>query len=446
MNSLNKLASAFILVTMMMGPYSHAAEVSLPVISSPVILSEGTQTFLSKDQIAELTPWATDSKASLQELLDNLEEKSSADKIELITTEFETILSNSAHKRSELFMRYSLTRALALIQMIKNETGSEVVGGNDLQLRILVSSAKMAIKYYDADMTFLNKKQQSSFAIFGVEYFNFLTYLNKSVIDSSVQYAIQKTSLEWLQWDLYRDLDNTKYAGDIVRINSFLTSLPSGKVSDKDALNLIKQMKKLATKLDVLTASKNEAEETLALKTQLRVEQDTYGGYEENGKTVPAILGAGSLVEVVDKEKFQIYDYHVEVRVISSAKIEAKSTPVGAIVKVPYMNLKPAFNSNSNSTAFGQTYTALYNGLIVKSNCGTVKKFGYRDVAFVGAGSTIQVLDAKPIRYTSHLFIIMDPNFVKVKILNARIGVPGQDAPTGCVGYVSVSELRRDIF
>jgi hypothetical protein len=49
-----------------------ADEVNLPVVKKPAILNEGTQSTLSADQIAELMPWAKDTKFFLVDLLDNI--------------------------------------------------------------------------------------------------------------------------------------------------------------------------------------------------------------------------------------------------------------------------------------------------------------------------------------------------------------------------------------
>jgi hypothetical protein len=88
----------------------------------------------------------------------------------------------------------------------------------------------MAIAYYDTDMANLKTPaKQSSFITFGMEYFAFLTELNKSIFDASAQYLIERTALEWFQWDLYRDLNNKMYAPQIVKINNSLKTFSLNK-------------------------------------------------------------------------------------------------------------------------------------------------------------------------------------------------------------------------
>jgi hypothetical protein len=109
----------------------------------------------------------------------------------------------------------------------------------------------MALKYYDTDKAILAKKTTAPFVIFGLDYFSFLTELNKSIFDASAQYAVERTSLEWLQWDLYRDLNNAAYAPQIVKINNSLKIFPNKKLTDAQSIASIRQMKAVAQQLKV---------------------------------------------------------------------------------------------------------------------------------------------------------------------------------------------------
>lgn len=228
---------------------SFAEEVYLPTITKPASLQEGTQTQLTDSQIAELLPWAKDSKMFLVDLIDSVSGLTMEDKIERLEYGIKQVVSESAPKHSELLMRYVLNRALVLKETLSNEMDASVVGTVDTKYRVLISSIKMAIEYYETDMNTLSKKSAPDFYTFGADYFDFLSELNKSIFDASAQYSIQRTSLEWLQWDLYRDLNNARHAPIIVKINNSLKMLPAGKQSDFQYIKNIQQLKKISNQI-----------------------------------------------------------------------------------------------------------------------------------------------------------------------------------------------------
>lgn len=243
-----------------------AEEISLPVISKPSILEEGTQRELSKAQIAELLPWAKDSKLFLVDLLENIQGLTIQDKIDRLAEGLATVVGESASKNSELLMRYALNRGLVLNNILASEMSADAVGTADARLRVLKSSIEIALKYYETDMAILQKRTTAPYVIFGLDYFEFLSELNKSIFDASAQYTIQRTALEWLQWDLYRDLNNASYAPQIVKINNGLKSFPIKKITDSQAIANIRLMKKIAQQLNVRsTLQKLEEEKRLSL-------------------------------------------------------------------------------------------------------------------------------------------------------------------------------------
>lgn len=240
-------------------------EMTLPVITKPAILEEGTQRELSASQVAELLPWAKDSKIFLSDLLDNVQTLAPSDKVDHLVEGIKSVVGESAPKNSELLMRYALNRGLVINDILIREVEANSVGMVDVQLRVLKASILMAIKYYDQDMEVMSKKAKTSFAAFGLDYYDFLSELNKSVFDASAQYNIQRTALEFLQWDLYRDLNNTTYANQIVKINNGLKTFPTKKLTDSQSIALIRQMKSLAKQLKVtreapLVAAKSSQE------------------------------------------------------------------------------------------------------------------------------------------------------------------------------------------
>lgn len=240
-----------LIMTMSFSSVIYAEEVALPVITKPAILQEGTQRDLTVAQIAELLPWAKNSKSLLIDLVESTQALSTDDKIERLFEGVKSVVGESAPKNSELLMRYTLNRSLILVETLNKEMDPAAVGSADVKIRVLKLSIAMALKCFDADMANLTNQKALPFATFGVDYFNFLTELNKSIFDASSQYQIQRTSLEWLQWDLYRDLNNASYAPQIVKINNSLKIFPAKKLTDSSAIKYIKQMKQITQQLDL---------------------------------------------------------------------------------------------------------------------------------------------------------------------------------------------------
>lgn len=259
-----------------------ADEISLPVISKPTVLQEGTQRELSAAQIADLLPWAKDSKVFLLDLLENIQELSTQDKIDKLVDGIKSVVGESAPKNSEMLMRYSLNRGLVVNSILSAEIEADVIGSQDVKLRVLVSSIQMAIKNYDADMLTLSKKGPTSFVLYGLDYFSFLTELNKSIFDASAQYQIQKTALEWLQWDLYRDLNNTSYASQIVKINNSLKSIPNKKLSDAQYISNIRLMKKTIQQLTVSETYNRLVKEQR--NAEIEAEKERTGNYRSDAE------------------------------------------------------------------------------------------------------------------------------------------------------------------
>jgi hypothetical protein len=224
---------------------TRADEVVMPVISTPAALQEGLQRVLSQEQIAELLPWAKDSKIFMRDLIDGLENYNSEEKIEKLLDGIKYIVVESAPKNSELLMRYALNRGLALYDILDKEASVDAVGTTDAKLRVLIQSIKMAYKYADQDIISMTQKKPQDFASFGIDYFSFVCELNKTIIDASAQYLILRTSLEYLQWDLYRDLSNKEFSNHIVKINNALKRLPNKSLKDSSAISSMREMKRI---------------------------------------------------------------------------------------------------------------------------------------------------------------------------------------------------------
>ncbi|MBI2606435.1 MAG: hypothetical protein HYW49_10180 [Deltaproteobacteria bacterium] len=219
---------------------STAFAQQVPQIAPPAGFSEGTETKLTDVQIVDLVPWAKNSKRDLEELLLDADTIGSpVTKKQVLLKGIQNLVLQSQPLKSELLMRYVLNRALVVNTEIENEAiapngGKAPTGIVDQQIRLLTLSAKMAVKYFESDLAFLNgavtKKDVNlvtlPYAKFGLEYAEFLMNLNNSITDASAQYNIGVIALGLLQWDLYRDQNKVAFADSITKINSFLKTLP----------------------------------------------------------------------------------------------------------------------------------------------------------------------------------------------------------------------------
>lgn len=278
MKMTSALTTLMLLTSLCFSSFVSAEDVAIPVVNKPAALQEGTQRELSADQVAELLPWAKNSKSLLGDMVNGLDGLSTTDKIERLELGIKSAVNESAPKNTELLMRYVLNRALVVNDILKVEMSEDSVGTSDTKLRVLLTSVNMAIKYYDLDEKVLSKKAVIPFAKFGQDYFIFLNELNKSIFDASASYAIQKTALQWLQWDLYRDLNNTSYAPQIVKLNNGLKLLPEKKLSDAQSLNYIRQMKLLASQLSLAEIKVDYPimDATNLLKSNIRACQESF--------------------------------------------------------------------------------------------------------------------------------------------------------------------------
>jgi hypothetical protein len=242
----------------------HAEDISLPIINKPKILNEGTETVLSETQIKELLPWAKNTKQSLLDLLESIQNLQSEDKVSRLTSGIEDAVGESSPKNSELLMRYTLNRALVVKKILDDEMDAHSVGSVDVKLRVLIASINLSLKYFDSDVSTLSKKASIPFATYGSDYFDFLTELNKSIFDASAQYKIERIALEWLSWDLSRDLNSATFAPKIFKIYNNLKYYPDRKITDIEAVKLIRDMKKLSNSVDVHYEEKKLEKERIA--------------------------------------------------------------------------------------------------------------------------------------------------------------------------------------
>ena len=265
-----KSINIFCLLALLVTSSLRAEEINMPQIEKPSVLNEGTQTELTVGQIAEILPWAKNSKLFLTDLLDNIHSLNTEDKIDSLAQGIKQVVEESNLKNSELFMRYILNRGLVIVQNLDREVEKDSVGSSDVKLRTLMMTIKMAIKYSELDLAKLtNSKMVMPFAKFGITYFTFLNELNKSVFDASAQYALSKISLEWLQWDLYRDVKNTNYAPQILKINNFVKGLPTRKLTDAQSISYIRQIRNTIKQLNLSVEDSEKEIEKARTKDEL---------------------------------------------------------------------------------------------------------------------------------------------------------------------------------
>ncbi len=271
----NKIAALVLLSSFCMPNTILAQELNLPTIIKPSVLEEGTERILTQSQVDELLPWAKNSKNFLEDLVENVQAFPMADKVERLLDGIRSVVSDSGSKNSELFMRYILNRSLVINEILSTEIEADAVGSNDIKARSLILSINMAIKFYEKDLEKLqNSKVVSPYASFGKEYFSFLKELNKSVFDASAQYNLERISLEWLQWDLYRDLNNTAYASQIVKINNSLKIFPTTKLKDSQYINYVRQIRKISEGLNIVIKEIRVEEPKVQLFTKQELEEE----------------------------------------------------------------------------------------------------------------------------------------------------------------------------
>lgn len=335
---MKKFTIIAILTSMLFSTFLKAEDVQIVVVKKPSALEEGTQRDLSPAQIAELLPWAKDSKSMLSDLLENIQGLGAADKVNRMVGGIQQIVGESAPKNSELFMRYVLNRALVLNEMLDKEIDADAVGAIDVKSRVLVLSIKMAIKYYDIDNAKLaDQKAVSPFASFGKEYFYFLKELNKSIFDASAQYKIERTSLEWLQWDLYRDLDNASYAAIIIKINNALRIFPSTKLTDSQSIDYIKQVRRVSAGLNLnkIANIKNPLYQDKA-GIELLVGSNVITNDEKNLGTVTSVSYDGTIsVKLLDAGEVDYKGSQLSVEVSSLGKFSQGTKIKGKSYEIP---------------------------------------------------------------------------------------------------------------
>ncbi len=246
----NKIFFFFVALFLVLGMNTLYAQ-NLPNIEIPNYgLKEETRT-LTESEIAELKLYAKDIKLDLQELLDQSSQRPPSEAPDYLQSEMKKIVSNY-QERANSFVRYTINRSLVLTQIINEEVEANDNMKDNVQLRLLRQSLKMAVLYSDFDFSRYNEFELKTYARFGADYYSLLVELSKSLVDASAQYKIMIASLEFLQWDLYREVAHVTDAPVITKIYYFLKRQKNlNNKSDFEYVQDIRQIKKFITQLPI---------------------------------------------------------------------------------------------------------------------------------------------------------------------------------------------------
>ena len=245
---MNKLLLLFFIFTTFASTLVKAEDV--PIIAAPHYTRENHSLVLTQGEIDSLKKWSADVNSDLNNALSNASELNADDKLTYLKNEIQSIVKLH-REHANIFVRYSLNRSLKLVEIIEREDQSLENSILDVKIRLLTQSLKIAREYTEFDFTKFKQAGFTTYSRFGLDYFALVTELAKSIFDASAQYEMYKISLEYLQWDLYRENDNTQYATTIVKINDFLNKQIPKTSTDKIFIEQIKKIKKLITELDI---------------------------------------------------------------------------------------------------------------------------------------------------------------------------------------------------
>ena len=227
-------------------------------------LEEGLHSGVSQDKIDSIREWAINSYHVLNDTRALRGDMTVSEEVAFLQNTIVNTVIASSPKRSETLMRWSLNRALKVLEILDEETNSGNPGVVDAKLRVLRKSVDFALDYYEDDIRYLSRSSNVSvridYANFGVQYYLFLSDLNKSVLDASAQYKISRFALIQLQGDLDRDSQQDRFAFDIVLIYQQLKNFTDdSSQSDQVLLKRVRAIKKLEERLTVLTTEKKSA-------------------------------------------------------------------------------------------------------------------------------------------------------------------------------------------
>ncbi len=206
-------------------------------------------TSLGEADVADLSRWGGQAVVKLNMALETFaEDQLTKEHVENLTQATKDALSMISPTGKNLFMFEILDRSLNGVQKILNEhyTDDSLPGAIDLKIKNLSLSIKLALEYFHGYQKYENKFVFSTnFADFGIQYFNFLYDLSKSVLNPHAELKILKLATQGLMYDLNRDqLLRLKNASVILGLNQTLNRFAQVPLNDLDAIKQTQGFKK----------------------------------------------------------------------------------------------------------------------------------------------------------------------------------------------------------
>lgn len=273
------MKSILFIILLSISSIANSEEVSLPNLAKPAYLNEGTDRVIDEKELAALIPWAKDSKALLEKMLDDVTYLKSSEKASFLENNIKNVILKSAPANNELRMRYVLNRALLIGDLIKQETNKKDNHVTDVLVDLYVLASKFALKYTDQDIENSSTKKEvtNNFAEFGKEFVIFGSEIAKSIIDISAQFKTYKTILEMYCYDLFRDLNNKKYATQIITINNTLRTIDGAiwqTPKEEELLSQLKSLRRiLVQQVPEVQADKAQHSETQFISRIMKTEE-----------------------------------------------------------------------------------------------------------------------------------------------------------------------------
>lgn len=251
---------------------------------------EGVESKLTREQIAEIIPWAVNTKTALERLLRKTENLNFLTLNQALEQGIRREVIQSAPRYSELKMRYALNRGLKINSVLRaSRFGTSTHSVNAANF-VLVESIKLAINHYQSDINFLEKAKEGNTTSamtlsFAQDSSLLLGSVLKNVFNPKDSYAIQRLRVSFLQNDLYR-LDNNKEFGQIIlELEDLLKSFPENAPNtDSHAQKMFLRLYALRSENIMSSSSLSFRSEEVAGPYSYRLESGYCMQYNSAGK------------------------------------------------------------------------------------------------------------------------------------------------------------------
>lgn len=201
---------------------------------------------LTDEFVDSLRPFANSLPRRLENLLYAASDFSHLEAETIIYNGIVNILDTQTNRFHESLAIEVLERATLIHQVLVEETDLESSSASQVRVRLLTRAIDLVLqKYLGSDIDYLNSFNDIDYFKFGIEYFEYLNELNKSIFDATAQYRIEKLCLEFLRYDFARDLHYQSYATQIVEISDSLVAYPKDIDQDQRAVQSIRALRGL---------------------------------------------------------------------------------------------------------------------------------------------------------------------------------------------------------